>query len=483
VRAYGLSAATVGAASSGARAAAAPKAHRTRWLAGGVALVAALSIAGGLAWRVGVADRPVSASAVDKLATAPKLSLVVLPFSNLSGDPEQEYFADGLTEDLTTDLSHLDGSFVIARNTAFTYKGKGVDAKQIGRELGVRYVLEGSVRRIGESVTINAQLISTESGAHVWADRFEGERAKLGQSQVEFVSRLANSLGVELVNAEALRSIRERPTNPDAADFLLRGLAAYYLPQTDAARKAAQENFERALQLDPKIVPALANRSLLLFGRVVSFTSENPAADQERAEALASQAINTQPQNALGHLARAWALFGRVFVGKPDDWESAIYEFNTAIAADRNLAGAYAGAGFFEVFLGRAAERIASAQVAMRLSPHDPDFASWQFWICHLQAHLAEWDQAIEWCRKSLVTNPAADNFWARLDLASALAWSGRADEAKREVAEILKINPNFTLQTYTAIKWTHNSTFNEQIARMGEGLRKAGLPEGKKTD
>ena len=158
----------------------------------------------------------------DKLAAAPRLSIVVLPFENLSGDKEQDYFADGITDDLTTDLSHLRDSFVIARGTAFTFKGKPIDAKQIGRELGVRYLLEGSVRRVGENITVNAQLISTETGAHVWADRFEGERSKLGELQVEVVSRLANSLGVELVKAEALRSMRERPNNPDAVDLAMR---------------------------------------------------------------------------------------------------------------------------------------------------------------------------------------------------------------------------------------------------------------------
>ena len=176
----------------------------------------ALLAAGAYGWRAGLAPRFLGVSVEDKLANAPRLSIVVLPFQNLSGDNEQDYFADGMTDDLTTDLSHLDGSFVIARNTAFTYKGKPVDAKQIGRELGVRYVLEGSVRRVGENITVNAQLISTETGAHVWADRFEGERSKLGELQVEFVSRLANSLGVELVKAESLRAMRERPNNPDA---------------------------------------------------------------------------------------------------------------------------------------------------------------------------------------------------------------------------------------------------------------------------
>ena len=158
-------------------------------------IVVLILIAGG-AWYflVGSRTAPVVAK-TPAPAEAPDLSIVVLPFANLSADPEQDYFADGLTDDLTTDLSHLAGSFVIARNTAYTYKGKAVDAKQLGRELGVRYVLEGSVRRVGENITVNAQLISTETGAHVWADRFDGERSKLGELQVEFVARLANSLG------------------------------------------------------------------------------------------------------------------------------------------------------------------------------------------------------------------------------------------------------------------------------------------------
>ena len=204
--------------------------------------------------------------AEDKLATAPRLSIVVLPFENLSGDKEQDYFADGLTDDLTTDLSHLPDSFVIARNTAFTYKGKPVDVKQIGRELGVRYVLEGSVRRLGETITVNAQLISTETGAHVWADRFDGERSKLGELQVEFVARLANSLGVELVKAEALRAMRERPNNPDAVDLSMRGWAELYHPNSKTSEDAAVGLFERALATRPPTCPG-DGRPRLYLGR------------------------------------------------------------------------------------------------------------------------------------------------------------------------------------------------------------------------
>ena len=228
-----------------------------RWPALAAALALALLAAGGYAWRAGYAPRFMAASVDDKLANAPRLSIVVLPFENLSGDKEQDYFADGITDDLTTDLSHLSDSFVIARNTAFTYKGKPIDAKQIGRELGVRYVLEGSVRRVGETITINAQLISTETGAHVWADRFDGERSKLGELQVEVVSRLANSLGVELVKAEALRAMRERPSNPDAVDLAMQAQAKYYLPDSKATLNDAVTLSERALALDPQNVDAL----------------------------------------------------------------------------------------------------------------------------------------------------------------------------------------------------------------------------------
>src|SRR5271170_3602796 len=225
VRAYALSAAAIAASADqqpSKRSASAAASGRGRWAALITACGVAALAAGWFGWRTWLPAQTLAVSASDTLKTAPRLSLVVLPFENLSGDKEQDYFADGITDDLTTDLSHLPDSFVIACNTAFTYKGKRVDVKQLGRELGVRYVLEGSVRRVGENITVNAQLISTETGAHVWADRFDGERSKLGELQVEFVARLANSLDVELVRAESLRGMRERPANPDAVDLTMR---------------------------------------------------------------------------------------------------------------------------------------------------------------------------------------------------------------------------------------------------------------------
>jgi TolB-like protein len=233
IRVYSLEVGVPGAAGSARRnrsvraAAASPRRVSLLWPAVVAALAAAIAAAGAYAWHVGLAPRLLGMSvAEDKLANAPRMSIVVLPFENLSGDPGQDYFVDGITDDLTTDLSRMPDSFVLARNTALTYKGKAVDAKEVGRELGVRYALEGSVRRDGETVEVNAQLISTETGAHVWADRFEGERGKLGELRGESVSRLTNSVGLELVKAEALRAERERPKNPDALDLAFPGWAS-----------------------------------------------------------------------------------------------------------------------------------------------------------------------------------------------------------------------------------------------------------------
>jgi adenylate cyclase len=277
------------------------------WPAIAAAILIVLLAAGAYAWRSGLAPRLLGASvAEDKLKTAPRLSLVVLPFDYLGGDPEQEYFADGITDDLTTDLSHMPGSFIIARDTAFTHKGRQVDAKAIGRELGVRYALEGSVRRAGEEVEINAQLISTETGAHVWADRFEGERSNLGKLQFEVVARLANSLGVELLKAEVLRAERERPGNPDSSDLTMRGWAILW--NFNSANRSTWNNaiamFERALALDPKNESAMTGLATALFARPYAGWSDNPAGDLARADQTADAALALRPDDSEAHFIK-----------------------------------------------------------------------------------------------------------------------------------------------------------------------------------
>ena len=232
-------------------------------------------------------------------AAAPRLSIVVLPFSNLSNDPEQEYFADGITDDLTTDLSRIPGSFVIARNTAFTYKGKPVDARQIGRELGIRYVLEGSVRRTANQARVNIQLIDAESGAHVWADRFNTDCANLAEAQDEIIGRLARSLNVELFKDAGRRIERERMADPDALDLIMRGRSAMQRPPSAAAYGEALPLFERALELDPRSVDAKLAVGCNLAGKVADGWSSSRQQDLARAEQLLREVLEVDPNSVL----------------------------------------------------------------------------------------------------------------------------------------------------------------------------------------
>jgi adenylate cyclase len=465
---------TVAAAKSES-AAPAPKARgwSSRWPALAAALALALLAAGGYAWRAGYAPRFMPASVDDKLANAPRLSIVVMPFENLSGDKEQDYFADGITDDLTTDLSHLPDSFVISRGTAFTYKGKPIDAKQIGRDLGVRYLLEGSVRRLGETVEVNAQLISTETSAHVWADRFDGDRSKLGELQFEFVSRLANSLGVELVKAEALRAMRERPNNPDAADLVMRGQAILNSNPDKTALHDARTLFERAVALDPQNVSAMIGLVEVLATLLNTTQSDDRAGDIARAEETIDRALVLQPHNS-----RALDIKGWVFNAKRQ-WGPAIAEAEAAIAEDPNNAGAYAAASYRKMYLGRSEDGFKGVEIALRLSPRDRDVPWWQYYMCRLHANLAQWEQAIEWCSKSAAANPRS---WsAFMGLAAANAWAGHIKEARDAAAQLQKVYPGFTVQTWAGIHWTDDPTFNAQTQRVVEGLRKAGVPEGEK--
>ena len=443
-------------------------ASKPRWASAPLAAVAALVL------LVAASGWYMLGGRLTKPAQAAHLSVVVLPFTNLSGDSAQDYFADGITDDLTTDLSHLSGSFVIARGTAYTYKGKPLDAKQIGRELGVRYVLEGSVRRVGETTTVNTQLISTETGAHVWADRFDSDRSKLGQLQVEFVSRLANSLGVELVKAEALRAMRERPDNPDAVDLSMRGWMERYRGWTSKTNEdAAVGLFERALAIDPHLVPAMTGLARSLVNRVTNLHSDDPKSDLARAEDWAERAVVAEPDNSAAHYAKGWVFFAN------RQWPQAIAEAEAAIADNPSNAEAHAARGFWKSYLGRAEDGFSGLETAFRLSPRDPEVPLWQQQVCVLHNFLAQWEQAIEWCEKACAGAP--EILYARVHLAAANAWVGHDKEAKEAVAQLQKVNPGFTVQTYAGIHFSDNPTFIAQHARIIEGLRKAGLPEGEK--
>jgi TolB-like protein len=440
-------------------------------LAAAAALVGALFAAGASGWRSGVVSDFLGTVAEDKLAQAPRLSIVVLPFKNMSGDKEQDYFADGITDDLTADLSHLDGSFVIARSTAFTYQDKPVDAKEIGRELGVRYLLEGSARRVGETTTVNAELISTETGAHLWADHFEGERNKLGDLQVEIVARLANSLGLELVKAEALRAMRENLENPEAADLAMEGEAMLHSRRSEEALNGAIGLFERALALEPQNARAMRGMAISLTRRFHHLARrDDPSVDLARAEEMIDGALAIQGKESETHRIK-----GMVLAAK-HEWRPAIAEAELAVALDRNNAKANADASLWKMYLGRSEEGFAGVETAFRLSPRDSAAPTWQFGLCLLRLHLAQWDEAVDQCNKAVAAGP--QSWYPLVGLAAANAWAGHHNEARKAAEQLQKIYPGFTAETWAGIHWSDDPTFSAQNARIVEGLRKAGLEE-----
>src|SRR5215831_4735800 len=262
----------------------------------------------------------------------PHLSIVVLPFVNLAGDPEQNYFVDGVTESLTTDLSQMSGMLVIGRNTAFSYKNKPIDLKKIGRELNVRYVLEGSVQRSANRMRVNVQLIDAESGNHLWADRFDKPVADLFDMQDEIVARLANALNAQLIIAEARRA--ERAPSPDSMDLYFRGMSAYNKGHTPDNLSEARKLFERALVLDPSNVGAIVGAARTHSAVAGHHMSDDRAAEMAAADALAVKALSIAPENALAHLCLGVV---QMFTNRATE---GIPELERALAIDRNLAAA-----------------------------------------------------------------------------------------------------------------------------------------------
>jgi adenylate cyclase len=439
---------------------------RKRWIVWGLAAFLVLIGAGG-AWWMG---SPFFPSRSSDSTEAPRLSIVVLPFSNLSGDSSQDYFADGITEDLTSDLSRLAGSFVISRNTAFTFKGKAVDARQIGRELGVRYVLEGSVRRMGGTVRVNAQLIDAGTGAHLWAEQMDVDQSTLAlQNNFGIANRLARMLSVELVNVEGRRAPR---ADPDTVDLTMRGWAVLNggPNKEDVQRSVAL--FEDALRIDPDNGQARVGLAQALTLVYRNRSDPEPAKVLARADEAASRAIAAAPNNAHAHYVKAEIL------GLSNRFDAALATYDRAIALDHNHAAAYVGRARNLNVIGRAAEALAPVERAIRLSPRDPELYVWYFVLCHANTHLARDAQAIDWCLKSIATGKT---FWfAYVDLASAYAWRGQQAEAAAAVAELLKLRPGLTVQTMVqeGSETSDNPAFRKEFQRIVEGVRKAGLPE-----
>jgi TolB-like protein len=311
--------------------------------------------------------------AVPHAPSAPRLSIVVLPFANIGGDPEQDYFADGVTESLTTDLSRIAGSLVIARNTAFTFKGKAIDVKQIGCELNVRYVLEGSVQRGGNRLRINAQLIDVETGNHLWAERFDKPITDLFDMQDEIVSRLANALNTQLIAAEARRL--ERSLHPDAIDLCFQGIACWHKGLTNEYLSQSRGLYERALALDPGNVEALVGIANADGAVGVAHMTDDRSARLAAAEATLIKALSIAPQHPRAHV-----ILGVLQIST-NRTAQGIAKCEQALVLDRNFATAHAFIGHAKHHLGRAAETEAHVNEALRLSPLDTDAGYWMVWV------------------------------------------------------------------------------------------------------
>jgi len=428
-------------------------------------------------WRPGaVADLPTAsappATSSSPPIAAPRLSIVVLPFANLSDDREQQYFADGITEDLTTDLSRIGGTLVISRNTAFTLKDKRTDTKQIGRELCVRYVLGGSVRRSGNQLRVNAQLIDAESDRHLWAERFDGDTSDLFALQDEITGRIANALGVELIAAEAAR----KTNNPDALDYVLLGRAVLSKPRTPDTYREAMNLFEHALALDPQSVEALSRLANILAGRVLSGQTASPTVDLVRADELIDRALAASPRYAFAHHVRGQVLRAQ------NRWEEAIPEYEMALALNRNMVLAFTRLGWCKLYAGSINEVIPLVEQAIRLSPRDPGIGGWYYLIgtVHLLQSLT--DEAIVWLEKARSATPAVP--LQRSRLASAYALRSETERAAAELAEARRLEGGNLFSSIARLKahpgawWGVPETRALFEATYFAGLRKAGMPE-----
>jgi adenylate cyclase len=414
--------------------------------------------------------------------TVPRISIVVLPFANLSNDPEQEYFADGITDDLTSDLSRISGSFVIARTTAFTYKGKPIDVKQIGRDLGVRYVLEGSVRRTGDQIRVNSQLIDAESGSHLWADRFDTDRTNLSEAESEITGRLAWTLNIALLSDASRRIEHENTIDPDARDLVMRGWAWWYRPSSIANYQKALRAFERALELDPRSAEARSGIARVLVGSVAnawnstSFQQDGVQKDLAHAERLLFEAIESDPNQPM-----AYAVMGLLRRMQSRLSESRI-AYEKAITLDPNFEWANMQLGWTLLFLGEPEGAIAHGEKSLRLSPRDPSIF-WRYELlgwCQLVSNHA--DEAVRLFINGRTANP---RIWTiAYGLAGALALKGDLDAAKAVLAESLKLKPevNSLAQWYAYLPWTSETSaprfWAMQDKTLHEGLRRIGFPE-----
>ena len=400
----------------------------------------------------------------------PRSSIVVLPFANLSRDPDQQYFVDGLTEDLTSELARIEHMHVISRSTALSYRDKPVGVKEIGRELGVRYVLEGGVQRSGDRMRVNAQLIDAATATHLWADRFDRDIGDLFVLQDEIALRVANTLNVALEAVEA----RHRPQNPDALDFIFRGRAAFRKWPMEESHARSVGAFEHALALDPHSVEAQTWLARVLVHGVLHQQTTTAAADITRAEKLAGEALASSPLNWHAHYVKGQVLSAQ------NRCDEAIPEYRRVITLNRNFQSAYANLGWCKFWLGSLDEVIPLQVQAIRAHQADPFLSvlHWRIGVVHLvQSHL---DEAIAMFEKSRSINSRLVE--AHAYLAAAYGLSEQAERAAAELAEARRLNRDGRYSSIAQVASTENFGVPQVRALFEKtyfvGLLQAGIPE-----
>ena len=395
-----------------------------------------------------------------------KPSIAVLPFQNMSGDPEQEYFADGMVEDIITALSRFKSLFVIARNSSFTYKGKAVDIKQVGRELGVRYLLEGSVRKAGGRVRITGQLIEAATGAHLWADRFERSLEDVFELQDEVTNAVVGALDPVLLAAEIARVKRERRTNLDAYDCFLR--ASDYVHQwSDDATESARQLFYRAIELDPDFAQAYANVSWCYVWRTM--TRGRLGLDEQReAERVARAAARLGKDDGF---CLAWAGHSLQFnLGEVKEGAALI---NQALELNINLARIWSLSGWSHIWLGQPEIAIDHLQRAMRLSPRDFAFHAMEHATANAHFIAGRYAEASLWATRSLHREPR--EFGAACTLVISKAAAGELEGARSAAQRLLQIAPSMRISVITSLPVLINAEYRAHYAEL---LRRSGVPE-----
>ena len=411
----------------------------------------------------------VSPESKPALALPDKPSIAVLPFTNMSGDPEQDYFADGMVEDIITALSHFKALFVIARNSSFTYKGRAVDVKQVGRELGVRYVLEGSVRKAANRVRITGQLVDTATGAHLWADRFDGGLGDIFDLQDQVTESVVGAIAPAVEKAEIERAKRKPTESLDAYALYLRGLARFYQFANRQANDEALRLFNSAIELDPDFASAYGRAaSCYVFAKINGWISgtANEIAEVTR---LAQRAVELGKDDAIALAASGYAL---AYVVRDLGVGAALID--RALVLNSNLAEAWFYGGWVKIWLGEPEAAIERFARAMRLSPLDPRMMGMRAGTAHAHFFLGRYDEAASWAAMALQDNP---DFQPGLRIAAASnAMAGRPEQAHKAMARLRQLNPALRVSTLKDVLGPYRRA--EDLSRYEEGLRRAGLPE-----